>query len=117
MRIFLLGFIFFFFIAGASAQSTRDAGGVPPPVYQSSKKTKKFFLFRMFERKESVKKPMEETEKFEARMKAVAKQKAKEARIAGKPEYANKFYFGHKREPKKRKPGKKKWCKICEFVH
>lgn len=99
------------------AQNTRNVGAAaPPPVYQASKKKAKFSFLGLFKRNTS-KKPMEESEAYEQRMKAVAKQKNKEARIAEKPQNSNPLYFGHKRPPKKRKNGKKKWCKICEFAH
>ncbi len=117
MRYIFVVFIFCFLGSlSVVAQSTRDTGAKPPaPVYQSSKK-QKFSLFKK-KQKSNIKAPHETSEEFEKRMKAVAKQKSKEARMAGKPEYANKFYFGHKREPKKRPNGKKKYCKICEFAH
>jgi hypothetical protein len=114
-------FVFLFLTAcivfDTKAQSTRDVGAKPPaPVYQASKK--KSFSFGFLKKKQDNKKSGIETQQeFAQRMKAVNKQKKKEARIAGKPEYANKFYFGHKREPKKRPNGKKKYCKICEFAH
>ena len=90
-------------------QSTRDVGAKPPaPVYQSSKKKSGGFSFFKKKQQSAIKSPQETNEEFEQRMKAVVRQKSKEARLAGKPEYANKFYFGHKREPKKRPNGKKK---------
>ncbi|MGB0521956.1 MAG: hypothetical protein ACPGJS_03300 [Flammeovirgaceae bacterium] len=49
----------------------------------------------------------------EARRKELHKQ----AREAGKPQYANPMYFGHKKKPKKRKKGKRKFCKECGIVH
>lgn len=117
MRIIFLmvGLIGFCLVGGA--QSTRDVGtNPPPPIYQPYKqKSKKGFL-GIFKKREE-KKTISEVEQFENRMKAVAKQKSKEARLANKNQYSNKLYFGHKRPPKKRKPGKKKWCKICEFAH
>ena len=116
---FLAVFIILFtcVVFQSNAQSTRDVGARPPaPVYQASKK--KTFSFGLFKKKVSNKKSGIETqEEFEQRMKAVNRQKKKEARLAEKPEYSNKFYFGHKREPKKRPNGKKKYCKICEFAH
>lgn len=117
MRIFSLLFLLCCFSL-AHAQSTREVSTKPPaPVYQASKKQK--FSFRgLFKKEETGRKTGIETqEAFQQRMKAVSRQKSKEARQAGKPEYANKFYFGHKREPKKRPNGKKKYCKICEFAH
>ena len=118
MRYLLPVFISFLVGIGAGfGQSTRDVGPKPPsPVYQSSKKSGGFSLFKK-NQQSGIKSPQETNEEFEQRMKAVVRQKSKEARIAGKPEYANKFYFGHKREPKKRPNGKKKYCKICQFAH
>ncbi len=34
-----------------------------------------------------------------------------------KPQYYNPLYFGHKKPPKKRKTGKRKFCKECAIVH
>ncbi|GJM59864.1 hypothetical protein [Persicobacter diffluens] len=34
-----------------------------------------------------------------------------------KPQYSDPSYFGHKKKPKKRPPGKKKYCKECEMYH
>ncbi len=33
------------------------------------------------------------------------------------PTYGDPMYFGHKRKPKKRPPGKRKFCKECGMVH
>ena len=116
---FLIVILTLVLVFETNAQSTRnDGASPPPPIYQSTKVKKKGFFARLFGKKDTgTKKNVESEEQFEERMKAVAKQKAKEARLANKKEYSNKFYFGHKRKPKKRKPGKKKWCKICEFAH
>ena len=54
---------------------------------------------------------------FEKRMEKVAKQKRKDARKMRKPQYSDPMYFGHKRKPKIRKPGKRKYCKECGMVH
>ena len=54
---------------------------------------------------------------YQERMKAVAKQNRKDARLARKPQYSDPMYFGHKRKPKKRKPGKRKLCMECLVVH
>lgn len=51
------------------------------------------------------------------RMEANAKKYKKMERDMKKPEYSNPTYFGHKHPPKKRPPGKKKYCKICGMVH
>ena len=118
-RIFLYILILTFSLS-ALAQSTREVEAKPSaPIYQNSKSKEKFSLAKLFKgRKDDGRKlPYELREDFEKRMKAVAKQKQVEARLAEKPQYSNKLYFGHKRKPKKRKLGKKKYCKICEFAH
>ena len=56
-------------------------------------------------------------EEYEARMKKNAKKHEKMARLMEKPQYSDPTYFGHKRKPKKRPPGKKKYCKECGLYH
>lgn len=103
-----------FGFAGFS-QNTRNVNTpkTPPPQYQSTKKEKKK-LFSFLKKKESKK---SEVEKFRERLSEVYKQKAKEAKKADKQQYTNPAYFGHKRAPKKRKPGKMKFCKTCGIKH
>lgn len=38
-------------------------------------------------------------------------------RMAEKPQYSDPSYLGHKRPPKKRAPGKQRYCKECGLVH
>ncbi len=56
---------------------------------------------------------------FEAqeRQKQNAEKYARMEREMKKPQYSDPTYFGHKRKPKKRKPGKKKFCKECGMWH
>lgn len=54
---------------------------------------------------------------FEKRMEANAKEDRKMRREMEKPQYSDPSYFGHKRKPKKRPPGKRKLCKECGIVH
>ena len=54
---------------------------------------------------------------YEDRMKSNVKKYKKQARLMKKPQYSDPSYFGHKRKPKKRPPGKRKLCKECEIVH
>lgn len=56
-------------------------------------------------------------EEHEARMKSVAKAHRKAEKESMKPQYSDPSYFGHKRKPKKRPPGKMKFCKECEIRH
>jgi hypothetical protein len=54
---------------------------------------------------------------YEERMKANVKKYKIMARKMEKPQYSDPSYFGHKRKPKKRAVGKRKYCKECEIVH
>lgn len=118
-NILLIPFLLLVCTNTTSAQTTRDAEVKPPaPAYQVSKKSK-FSLAQLFTKKktDTRKLPYEQKKEFEARMSRVAKQKKKDARLASKPQYSKQEYLGHKRKPKKRPVGKKKYCKICEFAH
>ena len=54
---------------------------------------------------------------YEERMIANVKKYKVMARKMEKPQYSDPSYFGHKRKPKKRPVGKRKYCKECEIVH
>ncbi len=54
---------------------------------------------------------------FYKRMKKNAKEDRKMARMMKKPQYSDPMYFGHKRKPKKRPVGKRKFCNECGIVH
>ena len=54
---------------------------------------------------------------YEERMIANVKKYKVMARKMKKPQYSDPSYFGHKRKPKKRAVGKRKYCKECEIVH
>ena len=56
-------------------------------------------------------------EEYYERMEANVKKYKKMAKEMEKPQYSDPSYFGHKRKPKKRPPGKKKFCKECEMYH
>lgn len=59
----------------------------------------------------------QKVKEFEARMKANARRDAKIAKEKQKPQYSDPSYFGHKKKPKKRPVGKRKFCKECGIVH
>ena len=112
----LAGLVFGLALSGYS-QSTRDvktAPKPPAPRYQSTKKKEGFFLFRVFQRKD---RKTNEVEEFRERLRKQYRQKAKEEKRASKPQYTDPTYFGHKNPPKKRKNGKKKFCKECGLAH
>ena len=56
-------------------------------------------------------------QEYRERMVANAKKYEKMAKEMEKPQYSDPSYFGHKNPPKKRKPGKKKFCKECRIRH
>ncbi len=106
----------------ALGQNTRstETPKQPRPQYQAVKKEKKgMFSFLKKKKKTSpfYSTKEEEIEAFRKKMKVVYKQKAKEEKLAQKPEYSDPSYFGHKRPPKKRPPGKQKFCKVCKMKH
>lgn len=59
----------------------------------------------------------QKVKEYEERMEAKAKEYKKLAKLMEKPQYSDPSYFGHKHKPKKRKPGKRKFCRECEIVH
>lgn len=93
-------------------QSSKDVGPPTPPRPQYQVKKEKKTLAKVFK-----KKPQSYQEEFEQRMKDVQKKKAKEEKLAKKPQYSNPLYFGHKKPPKKRPLNKRKLCKTCNIVH
>lgn len=108
------------FVMVGHGQSTRDVNTPKPPAprYQAVKKKEKRFLWGLFSKKKvTIKTHAEEVAEFRDRMQQTARKKAKEAKLAEKPQYSNPLYFGHKKPPKKRKNGKKKFCKECGLVH
>ncbi|MBS0000595.1 MAG: hypothetical protein KFF73_16565 [Cyclobacteriaceae bacterium] len=56
-------------------------------------------------------------EEYHERMKENAVRYKKMSKEMKKPRYSDPTYFGHKNSPKKRPPGKKKFCSVCEIVH
>ena len=56
-------------------------------------------------------------EEYHKRMEANAKKYEKMAKEMEKPQYSDPSYFGHKKKPKKRPQGKKKFCKECGMYH
>lgn len=115
----VLGVLFFGVLCMGRAQSTRDVTTqqAPAPRYLNKKKEKKFlFLFKKKQRFNRIT-GEEESDAFDRRMKKAAREKWKIEKKMAKPQYSDPSYFGHKHPPKKRKPGKKKFCKECGMVH
>lgn len=87
---------------------TEAAGSAAMAEKRSSKKSKK---------KSNYKTSADLVKEYEERMEANAKRYKKEAKLAEKPQYSDPSYFGHKKKPKKRPVGKRKFCKECQIVH
>jgi hypothetical protein len=75
---------------------------------KTKKKKTKYSISKSFDQK---------VVEYEARMEANAKKYKKRAKEMKKPQYSNPSYFGHKKKPKKRPAGKKKFCKECGMSH
>ena len=120
-RICVLGALILGLTNLGFGQTTRDVAAPKPPTpqYQSSKPAKKgSFFSRIFQTKKSkLVTGIEAKEDFEKRMKRTAKQKAKIEKLSMQPQYQDPTYFGHKKPPKKRPNGKKKFCKECGMKH
>jgi hypothetical protein len=99
-------------------QTSRDVAPIQPPakVYPTNKQTKKK-LFASKKKRNHLKTREEEIKDFRARIKKVGKEKAKIAKKMDKPQYTDFSYFGHKKPPIKRPPGKRKFCKECGIRH
>ena len=114
--------VILFFLGSVAMAQTRDQGNSREPsakadrgatydVRMSKQKKKgksKNSLASQYDRK---------VEEHHELMIANAKKNEKIAKEMEKPQYSDPTYFGHKKEPKKRPPGKKKFCKECGMTH
>ena len=122
LRVIFTILFFEAFVVFANAQNTRNVSPVnppPKPQYQPEKKTPFGFLkkdkaisYKTYEEetaafRKKVSKAYKENAKAEQR---VEKVKKKEARKGEK-------FHGHRRPPKKRPPGKQKFCRVCRIKH
>ena len=118
-KVYLLFFAICFSCI-AFAQDTRNTESTKSKraqYEQVKKEKKKLISFRKKKTDPYRSTKEEEIAAFRKRMKKVYKLKAKEEKLAKKPEYSDPSYFGHKRPPKKRPPGKQKFCKVCKMKH
>ena len=107
------------------AQNTRnpDAYKPPKPQYQSAKKEKKglFGFLKKSRKKPELKTAAEESQDFRKRVNQAYAQNEKTLikaeRVKMKEAKKGKSFFGHKKPPKKRPPGKQKFCKVCKIKH
>ena len=81
----------------------------PSGNYEPSRKSSK--------KKDSHGPSYDSQQEYYDRIASLNKTREKNERLAEKPQYSDPMYFGHKRPPKKRKPGKMKYCKECGIRH
>ena len=55
--------------------------------------------------------------RYYEQLRRMAKSRRKAEKEMLKPQYSDPSYFGHKRKPKKHKPGKMKYCRECGLRH
>lgn len=75
------------------------------------------YFFGLFKKKQKLNSADQLIAEYEERMKTNAKEARKKAKEMEKPQYSDYTYFGHKKKPKKRPPGKMKYCKECGIRH
>jgi hypothetical protein len=85
--------------------------------YGQSRKTKKKSPRLAPANQPTTRDPYESEEKYYERMAQLEKTRRKNEVAMSKPQYSDPMYFGHKRPPKKRKPGKMKYCRECGIRH
>jgi hypothetical protein len=95
--------------SGPSSRMAESEGNAAGRAEQRSSRRKKS--------KSTYKTHNDLVKEYEERMEANAKRHKKEAKLAEKPQYSDPSYFGHKKKPKKRPVGKRKFCKECKIVH
>ncbi len=120
MKTILSGLICLFFIVLSNesfAQTSRSTDEILANRSKTSTKSKKKFSIFKKKKQSTFKTSDQLQEEYVARMKDNAKRRHKEGKMSDKPQYSDPLYFGHKKKPKKRKNGKKKFCKECQMTH
>ncbi|MEP2025726.1 MAG: hypothetical protein ABJH98_03970 [Reichenbachiella sp.] len=111
--LFCFGIILLFVSNESFAQSSRESEVKPIPA--SSSQT---FSNKKKKSKKAFNKNYDQGIKdYEKLMKANKKKYRKMAKGMEKPQYSDPTYFGHKKKPKKRPKGKRKFCDECGIVH
>ncbi|TRX61308.1 hypothetical protein FNH22_04435 [Fulvivirga sp. M361] len=126
MRLLILtSFLILVYSASSYAQSKEEKSSSNPnsfSPYSSKEEKTQVRQIKKRQKKKSFRnsfnKDMDQKIKeFDKRMQANAKMARKKEREMQKPQYSDPSYFGHKRKPKKRPVGKRKFCKECSIVH
>jgi len=111
--LFCFGIFLFLFSNESLAQSSRESEVKSPAsnssqIFSTKKKGSKKVYNQQYD--QSIK-------DYEKLMKANKKKYRKMAKGMEKPQYSDPTYFGHKKQPKKRPKGKRKFCEECGIVH
>ena len=97
---------------GEKARSYDDLARESATISKMSRREyKKTSHYKFFKHNEDL------IDEYYERMEANAKKYKKMERVMKKPQYSDWSYFGHKRKPKKRPVGKRKYCEECGIVH
>lgn len=116
----LIGFLILFAAGTGMAQSRQ---GESPSSVDPGGRRDEYRIFRGSDSKKSKRSKQRLTfneqkiKEYEDRQEANAKRYREQAKEMEKPRYSDPSYFGHKSKPKKRSPGKKKFCKQCGISH
>ena len=119
---FILLFVFTLLAGSSFAQSSKKKKDAEEsdlqqpnsfdPNYQPTERSKKK------SKSQTTVKPSRSPDKeFYERMAQIEKTRQKNERMMDKPQYSDPMYFGHKKPPKKHKPSKMKYCKVCGIRH
>ena len=92
-------------------ESFSDLTQVSSEKTMSRREYKKTFHYKFYKHHEKL------IEEYYERMEDNVKKYKRMARIMKRPQYSDWSYFGHKRKPKKRPVGKRKFCEECGIVH
>jgi hypothetical protein len=118
MKHILVLLLLFACWSGAHAQSLKKKKGTEPAAQPSS--VDPYYPKQNYEpkkQKSSGKITYNARDKFYDRMEQVARAHRKAEKEMQKPQYSDPSYFGHKKSPKRRPPGKTKYCKECGLRH
>jgi len=106
------------------AQSRKQKKGTTAKVQENGMPTsvepnypQKQYAPKKSSRKKGAGPTYESEQEYYQRMAQLNKTKRKNERMLETPQYIDPTYFGHKRPPKKRPPGKMKYCKECGLRH
>ena len=119
--IFVIVFLLVTIVSYGQSRKKKRTKSAKPPVEQPSAlnpgESEKVYAPKKASGKPSKGATYNAERDFYERMEELEKTKRKNEKLAMKPQYSDPMYFGHKKPPKKRKPGKMRYCKECGIRH